>query len=332
MALEVWTSPAFHEEVRTWVADRLAEHGMALTSDGQQPHARVWSSTIRFGTTQGRVWFKVNGRGTRHEPALVRLLGQRLPDLVPEVLALDVESGWSLSRNGGPMLREVLDAEHSWAAWEGIAARYAEAQLELASARDAVLATGVAEVSPATVPDQARVLVERLSGRPAGEGGLTRDETRRLQGMLPRLGEWCVELRGSGIPDSVQHDDLHSGNVCWTGSVADARIIDWGDASWGFPLATLLTTMNAAAFHAGLYVEGRPVDAAPVLRLRDAYLEPFTRYSDRPDLIRLVDLARRAGCVSKALSYEAALLDAPVEVGAALDFPSRAWLLSLLED
>jgi hypothetical protein len=332
MSLELWTSPAFHGEVRSWVAQRLADRDVELTGDWAQPHARVWSSTIRFETTAGRVWFKVNGRGTRHEPRLLQLLGDRVPDLVPEVIAVDDDRGWSLSRDGGPLLREALAADGSWTAWQGIVARYAQAQLVLSTDRAALLASGVSEVSPATTPEQARALVRELSDHDEAAGGLTDDEAGRLLGLLPRLEDWCAELATSGVPDSVQHDDLHSGNVCWNGAADTARILDWGDASWGFPLATMLTTMNSAAFHAGLYVEGRPVDAPTVLRLRDAYLEPFTEYAPRTQLVRLVGLARRTGCVSKALSYRAALVDAPFAIQAELDFPVRGWLLALLEE
>jgi hypothetical protein len=47
---------------------------------------RPWSSAVRLATSAGPVWFKVNGPGTAHEPALVRLLHERLPTLLPEVL------------------------------------------------------------------------------------------------------------------------------------------------------------------------------------------------------------------------------------------------------
>ena len=66
MSVETWTSPAFGAQARAWVADRLARQL------GVEPHARPWSSAIRFETTAGRVWFKVNGTGTRHEATLVR--------------------------------------------------------------------------------------------------------------------------------------------------------------------------------------------------------------------------------------------------------------------
>jgi Phosphotransferase enzyme family len=327
----LWTGPAFHEEVRQWVRDRAAAHDLELTGEWAQPHARTWSSALRFETTGGRIWFKVNGSGTRHEPGLVRLLSARVPGLVPDVLAVDTERGWSLTRDGGPMLRECYPPDLAWEPWEGLVVRYAEAQLAMAAESDAVLAAGVREVSPWTVPGLARSLLEELDGPAPEQGGLRGDEAARLAAALPRLEAWCAELGASGIPSSVQHDDLHSGNVCWRGSVATARIIDWGDASWGFPLATMLATMNSLAFHAGTYVEGRPVEDPAVLRVRDAYLEPFTGYATRDELVHLVDVARRAGCVAKALAYRSGLRDAPADASAELGFPVRDWLLGLVD-
>jgi hypothetical protein len=44
-----------------------------------------------------------------------------------------------------------------------------------------------------------------------------------------------------------------------------------------------------------------------------------------------VALARRTGCVTRAISWESALQDAPGTVVAAEEFPVRGWLLELLE-
>jgi hypothetical protein len=68
-----------------------------------------------------------------------------------------------------------------------------------------------------------------------------------------------------------------------------------------------------------------------VLRVRDAYLEPFTAYADRAELVRYVELARRTGCVARALSYQASLVGEPVATHAEYDFPVRSWFLELLE-
>ena len=79
--MALWTSSVFVEEARGWVAAQLAPRGSRLTGEWKQPHARVWSSTIWFETTEGRVWFKVNGSGTAYEPALIALLRELRPGL-----------------------------------------------------------------------------------------------------------------------------------------------------------------------------------------------------------------------------------------------------------
>ena len=180
------------------------------------------------------------------------------------------------------------------------------------------------------MPGLLEELTGELAGVPVDQGGLTADEADRLAAMLPPVRDWCAELAAIGVPDSVQHDDLHSGNVCWGGSVGSARIIDWGDTTWGSPLGTMLGTLNSIAWHAGLFGDDGRVDAPEVVRVRDAYLEPFTAYVDRATLVRGVELARRTGRVGKALSYRAALTGAPLAAHEEMEFPVRGWLLELL--
>ena len=88
----------------------------------------------------------------------------------------------------------------------------------------------------------------------------------------------------------------------------------------------MLATLNSIAHHA--QVELRD---PRVRRVRDAYLEAFTGYGDHDTLVRLVELARRTGPVSRALSYRAALAGEPVATHAELDFPVRGWFLEILQ-
>jgi hypothetical protein len=330
----LWTSNAFVEDARAWVAAQLALRGSRLTGEWQQLHARVWSSTVRFETTEGRVWFKVNGSGTGYEPALIALLGELRPGLAPDVIAHDDNRWWSLTRDGGPVLRSFVAPDTLWTYWEGLLPRYAEAQLGLAEHRPRLLATGAPNLGPARLPVEYRRLLAELAARSTADGGLTQEQASALERLLPAYDSWCAELATSPVPDSLQHDDLHSSNICWSGNVHDlssVRIIDWGDASVGHPFATMLATLNSIAFHAGvLRADGRMNDPR-VLRIRDTYLEPFTSRGSRKELLRWIVLARRTGCVTRAISWESALQDAPEMVVAAEKFPVRGWLLELLE-
>jgi hypothetical protein len=330
-----WTSGAFLDEVRAWVAVQLASHGIRLTGDWEQPHIRVWSSTIRFETTEGRVWFKVNGSGTAYEVSLLALLGELSPGLAPEVLAHDSTRAWSLSRDAGPVLRSIVGPEEVWGHWQELLPRYGQKQLDLAAQRSRFVATGTPDRSPKQLTVEYGRLLSDLAAKPTKEGGLTREEVVALERLLPRYEEWCAELMASTIPDTLQHDDLHSNNVCWPGALDDlsaVRIIDWGDASIGHPFGTMLATLNSIAFHARLLNGDRGGITDPrVLRVRDAYLEPFTGLGSRQELLRWVALARSIGCLTRSLSWERAVQHAPVSVAAEYEFPARGWILELLE-
>jgi Phosphotransferase enzyme family len=329
----LWTSSTFVREARAWVAAQLAARGRRLTGEWEQPPARAWSSTIRFETTEGRVWFKVNASGTAYESALVALLGELHPGLASDVLACDAAKAWSLTRDGGPLLRSIAGPNLQWGRWERLLPWYAEAQLALAEHRPRLLSTGTPDRGPAQLPLEYRRLLGELAARPTEDGGLTREQASALERLLPAYDVRCAELATSPVPDSLQHDDLHSNNVCWPGKVDElcpVRIIDWGDASVGHPFGTMLATLNSIAFHAEVLRADRRIDDPRVLRIRDAYLEPFTGLGSREELLRWVTQARITGCVTRAVAWERALQDAPAAVIAAHEFPVRGWLLELL--
>jgi aminoglycoside phosphotransferase (APT) family kinase protein len=100
--------------------------------------------------------------------------------------------------------------------------------------------------------------------------------------VLPVYNDRCAELAASPVPDSLQHDDLHSNNACWPGEADDlssVRIIDWGDASVGHPFETMLATLNSIAFHAGALRVDRRMEDPRLLRIWDAYMEPFAAWA-----------------------------------------------------
>jgi len=330
----VWTSSRFVEAARTWVVAQLAPMGIQLTGEWEQPHTRVWSSTIRFESTEGRVWFKVNGMGTAYEAALVALLDELRPGLAPNVLANDIALAWSITRDAGPALRSKAEPEALWGYWERLLPRYGEVQLALAVDRRRISASGTPNRSPAELSAEFHRLLGELAGQPVELGGLTLEEASALEGVLPAYEDRCAELAASPIPDSLQHDDLHSNNVCWPGEIADlssVRIIDWGDASIGHPFGSMLATLNSIAFHAGVPLEDGELQDARVLRIRDAYLEPFDSFGSLDELRRWGALARTTGCVTRALAWERALQQAPQKLIANYEFPVRGWVLELLE-
>ena len=326
-AADVWSTPAFVEELSAWVAGVVG----GAVEPVPPVHVRPWSAAVRC-RVEGRadVWAKANAAGTRHEPALTAQVSSLAPHLVPAVLGHDEARGWWVMGDAGTSLRASVPVEARWSLWEALLPRCAELQVRSFDAASAVAVrrTGLPEVTPVTLPLVLDGLVEDLSARDVGEGGLDADDRRRLDERRADVERACAELAASGVPDAIQHDDLHAGNVCVGGDGEGggnggdtAVVIDWGDASWGFPLGTMLVTLDAVAGDASC-----AVDDPRVVRVRDAYLEPFTARWPAADLVRWTELARWLGAVTRARSWQAALADAPPAARQTYGANARTWL------
>ena len=293
-----WLEPDWLEAAHAWIDAELGRVALEQTGETEQVHLRWWSVVIRVPTDAGDLYFKANARPHRFEAALVASLANLRPGRVPELVAADPGSGWMLMRDGGTRLREEIRTAADLARWEELLPRYAELQLAAAPQADELLALGVPDFRleglaagfRAVLEDDDAILLEQSEG-------LTADERERLRAFVPTLAAAAEALAESGLPATIQHDDLHDGNVF----LRDGRgiVFDWGDSSVSHPFHTLVVTFRAIAHR--FDPEVRP-GGPELLRLRDAYLEPFAQYGAHADLVRAVDLAHLTGTLARALA------------------------------
>jgi aminoglycoside phosphotransferase (APT) family kinase protein len=102
----------------------------------------------------------------------------------------------------------------------------------------------------------------------------------------------AAELATYGVTETLQHDDLHDGQVF----VRDDRqlILDWGDAVISHPFFTLSVTLEGFVAW-GLDDVENAVDLAPLVA---RYLRRYA--PDRPELAGAFPLAFRLGWVCRA--------------------------------
>jgi hypothetical protein len=162
--------------------------------------------------------------------------------------------------------------------WLSVLPRYAELQQgEAVRARDHV-DRGVPDRRIATFPS----VYDATLARPLP---LSERDFELLQRFRPRFGELCEELAAGGLPETIQHDDLHGGNVYL--QEGTARILDWGDSCISHPFLTLFVT-----FAHSEEADGGPNHGAWFAPLRDAYLEIW---GEAVDLRASAEIALRLG-------------------------------------
>jgi len=262
-------------EVIAWIRSHVTPTGEITTF-----HDEPWSTVMRVPTQDGQVWFKACQPVQAFEPRLSTQLYARWPDRVCEVIAHDGARAWLLLADAGAPLRALGNPPEIWLE---VLPRYAELQqAEAAHALDH-LEHGVPDLRVTTLPARYDDLVGRHLP-------VSTDEQQRLRAFADRFTELCAELESCGLPDTVQHDDLHMNNVYVRGE--ERRVLDWGDASIGNPFASLVVTFRFLE-----ELNGLTPDDPWFGRLRDAYLEPWG-----PGSRDVFDLAMRVGTITHALA------------------------------
>jgi hypothetical protein len=180
----------------------------------------VWATALRVPTSRGVVWFKAARPAFAHEARVLEVLQPLAPQLLPEVIA-STDDGWLLLADAGERAREhPID-------WRAMLHAYAALQRASAEHVDALLAAGVHDNRPASVVDRAEALMRYL---PA-------ELVAAVQARLPHVAEQMDRLAASRLPTTIDHGDLHDGNVF--SADGRMRIIDWGDSAVAHPFFTL---------------------------------------------------------------------------------------------
>lgn len=264
----------------------LAAAGIERTGDIEQPRVRPWATVLTARTSAGPVWLKATAPATAHEVAIYAVLAEVAPGHVLAPIALDHERGWLLLPDGGPAMRAGADGDRLVAGLARAMAAYADLQRAVAPRVGDLLAAGVPDMRPAAMPARFDEALAAAAGAPA-------ELHDRVAAMRATYAGWCEALAAAPGGASLDHNDLHPGNVLDGGR----RFYDWGDSVVAHPFSCLLMPLG--------YVHGRlGRDMAPVL---DAYLAAFADLAPRAELERTVRLAAQVAKVARALTWERAL-------------------------
>jgi len=216
---------------------------------------------------------------------------------------------------GASRTEEVLEDDLDVRYWEEALPLYAELQIAAAPDADELVAAGALDRRVRVLPSAFAELVAVRAE------GLTDEEQRELHALAPEVQRFVEQVASHRVPETIQNDDFTDGSIF----IRDGsyRFLDWGDACVSHPFFALTVTQRVIEIRHKL-----PLASKEIERVRDSYLEPFTRFEPREELESMVEPARRIGQICRA----AMRLDAH-RTGAYSDEPDElAWSLRLLLD
>jgi hypothetical protein len=291
-----WRDPRWAADAQDWIDAQCAQAGRARAGP-VLARGRPYSVVARVPAAGGTIWFKASPPASAFEPALLAALAAWQPGRFTAPIAVGVGRAWSLTRDGGPTLREHRAREPGTAAWHAPVRDYARLQVSLAPRAGDLLALGLADLRPVSVPGQLDRLLSdpRIEQAADAPGGITRRQHQALRDLLPRVRDWCAELDDLGIPPSLDHGDVHPGNIL----AATGTLFDWGDAALAHPFGSLLVTLRTAAGQAG-----RLPHAPELTALTGAYLQPWLEAGHAFAAVsRALRIALRIAPLARALTW-----------------------------
>lgn len=232
----LWRSPEWLAQANDWVCRELAARGIRTSAVLSENRMRFWSAVFTVETNRGRHWFKVTNPGQAFEARLAGVLATIVPDHVVAPVAIDADRGWLLTADQGPTLRDAADTGIGH--WELLAREVATLQRILAAHEDQVTAAGVSVLAAGDAPAYVLAAVDELEHLSSDHPQhVTAEVADRVRATAAQLHEDAEVLDATGLPNSLQHNDLGDANAFMGGG--RVRIFDLGDAFWSHPLPVL---------------------------------------------------------------------------------------------
>ncbi len=286
-----WMRSGWLPQAARWMMDLAERMEMEGLITVQQLRAWSRSSTVRLHTEKGNLYLKAVPQMFNYEPIITRVISIRYPDHAPEVMAVHVENSWMLMHDfKGRPLRGITDID----VWKRVLKRYAELQIDLAPSSQSLIGLGVPDRNVDYLCTQIERLMKDLPE------ALSDDESFELRRLAPTLRSLCYQLTEHRIPQTLTHGDMWSSNIIIREN-GNCLFFDWSDASISFPF------FDIPFFLSEIEMELPDVPDARE-QLRDAYLQPWTRYEPMSHLRRAYEISEVLGALHQALIYHSHIL------------------------
>ncbi|SFS09798.1 Phosphotransferase enzyme family protein [Agrococcus baldri] len=277
-----WYRPGWYEAIETWIDGALLPSGRRRTGPIEPVKAWSVSAVARVPVEGDAVWVKQPCAHFHAEARIHRAVAALVPELVPQLIATEVDRGWLLME---PMAG-AEEAQHAAGAALRVAERWADAQIAAVEQVPALLAAGLPHRGLELTVTGFRALLEHSTELAL----LDAVELAAIRGSADRAIELVRELWHAGVPDTLAHGDLHLDNVAWDGETL--RLFDWTDGCVSHPF---LDIAHLTRFM-GVRDEAAAFEAAYASRWREAFPEA--------DTDRALELAPLADLVFQVVTFD----------------------------
>lgn len=280
--------PPAHADALAWAA----RHWPA--AEAETVGRNNWAATYRLDGTDGPAWLKVVPAHQQAQLPAIAAVARRFPGAVPAVLALAPGQGWLLLADHGG---EAIDGEDE----DLVAVAEAYGRLQAEAAGDADLLGALRRV---VLADELPALLDFLRRDAAQTGAahfIGEAAAARYARLIGRRADLLAALvaRAARLPVTLDHGDLHGGNVAW-GADGGTVFYDWDELAAGpagLSLHGLLSGSTTGAVVLRRLAAGEPVAESTEAAVLRAHVDALVAggYAPRALLLEALPGAMAAG-------------------------------------
>ena len=218
------------QEAMKWVGAEIG-HDIQFTADIHQYNAGAGFALVRFAAETGPAyWLKATGEPNVHEFHITRKLAKLCPEYLPRHIAAREDwNAWVMEDAGLALDTWTLPA------LERAVVSMAMVQKETIGQTWGFLAAGASDQRICVLRAHLTEVVEYLDDAMTRQTStkVPRIEKRRLWRMASILQDACFHMEALGIPDTLVHNDINSGNILFNGP--HCVFTDWCEVGVGNP-------------------------------------------------------------------------------------------------
>lgn len=214
----VWSRPGWFARASAWMLDQMAEAGCPATGAPRIHYLWGVSVVLRAPSSDGDVFLKCSGDIFRQEAITTRRLAAHMPEVFPEVVAVDATQGWLLMRDvGAPEL-----GEQDQSLWSKGLVTYAGIQRTWLGRTDELVDLGLSVRSLTALAEEVGAI-----GGDVLQSRMDSELRDRWRSSAPALAAACLRLEEIGPGPSLVHGDLHPWNMTYgSGTTRTAGSMD----------------------------------------------------------------------------------------------------------
>lgn len=225
------------EKIHGWTIQSLLEKEYEILSEFENIQETAWSSVSRVLTTSGYIYIKQTPSLLALEPTIIKILHDKLQANVPVIIDVNKKLNIFLMRDAGKAFYHFNQSENRIGLICNAITSYKHIQNKSIPFVNDLIKLGVPDWRIKNLPELYKKLIDQEEV--LLEDGFPENNLNKLSLNLDKCISLCKELNEFQIPETLDHCDIHGGNILIDEQSRVITIIDWGETVITHPFFSL---------------------------------------------------------------------------------------------